>query len=125
MDDDPLAERQEFHSTRVVTGWEGQRPGPEDVARRIVIFLFGLIQLVLVLRIVLRLLDADPANRIVSTILDVSSFFATPFQGILQADTVHSGGSVLDVAAILALIGWTILEVVVLAGIRLMRTQET
>ena len=44
-----------------------------------------------------------------------------PFEGILRSDALASGGSVLDVAAVLALIGWTLLELVVLAVIRIAR----
>ena len=47
--------------------------------------------------------------------------FVAPFEGILRSDGLASGGSFLDAAAVLALIGWTLLELVVLGVIRVAR----
>jgi hypothetical protein len=91
------------------------------LASRIVIVVFGLIQLIIGLRIVLLALNAREGNDLVRVILDISQVFVAPFEGILRSDALASGGSVLDVAAILALIGWTLLELVVLAVIRVAR----
>lgn len=85
-----------------------------ETSRRIVALVFGLIQIVIGARIVLLLLDAREANALVSAILDISQVFVAPFEGILRTDTLHSAGSVLDVTAIVALVGWTILELIVL-----------
>ena len=41
-----------------------------------------------------------------------------------QTNALQAGGSVLDVAAIVALIGWTILELVILGFIRVPRPGE-
>lgn len=49
--------------------------------------------------------------------LRLDAIFVAPFQGILSSDALRSGGSVLDGAAIVAFIGWTILEFLILAGI--------
>jgi hypothetical protein len=89
-------------------------PAGSELARRIVIVIFGLIQLVIVLRIVLLLVDARTGNDIVSGILNISQVFVGPFEGILKTDALHSGGSILDVAAVVALIGWTVVEAVIL-----------
>ena len=89
-------------------------PGGAEMARRIVILIFGLIQIVIGARIVLLLLDAREANALVSGILDISQVFVAPFEGILRTDSLSAAGSVLDVTAIVALIGWTILELIVL-----------
>src|SRR5450830_383728 len=88
-------------------------PGGSEMARRIVVLVFGLIQIVIGLRIVLLLLDARTGNALVSVINDVGGVLAAPFQGILRINAVSSGGSVLDVAAVVALVGWTILELIV------------
>ena len=66
-------------------------------------------------------LNAREGNDLVRVILDISQVFVAPFEGILRSDGLASGGSVLDAAAILALIGWTLLELVVLAVIRIAR----
>jgi hypothetical protein len=92
-----------------------------EMARRIVVLVFGLIQAVIILRIVLLLLDARTGNALVSGILDISQIFVAPFAGILNVNALKSGGSVLDVAALVAIIGWTLLEVGIFAVINLFR----
>jgi hypothetical protein len=92
-------------------------PGGGEFARRVVVFLFGIVQGLIVLRIVFLLLDAREANALVSAVLNASQLFVAPFQGLLNSDALHAGGSVLDIAAIAALIGWTIVEAIVLAAI--------
>lgn len=98
-------------------------PSGVETGRRVVILLFGLIQIVIGLRVVLLLLDAREGNAIVSGILDVSQFFVGPFDGILKTNALTSGGSIFDVAAIVALVGWTILELIVLWTLGLFRRQ--
>ena len=96
-------------------------PGGSEITRRVIVFLFGLIQLVIGLRIVLLLLDARTGNALVSGILDVSKVFVGPFEGILNTNALTSGGSTLDVAAVVAFIGWTILELIVIWGVGIFR----
>ena len=45
--------------------------------------------------------------------------------GILRTNALSAGGSTLDVAAIVALIGWTILELVVLAIVNTVADRES
>ena len=89
-------------------------PGGAEMGRRIVVLVFGLIQIVIGARIVLLLLDAREANAIVSAILGISELFVAPFEGILRTDSLRASGSVLDVTAIVAFVGWTILELILL-----------
>jgi hypothetical protein len=98
-------------------------PGGSEMTRRVVVLTFGLIQLVIGLRIVLLLLDAREANGLVSAILNISQVFVFPFEGILRTDALHAAGSTLDIAAIVALIGWTIVELVVNWSIGVFRRQ--
>lgn len=100
------------------------RTSGSTLASRIVVVLFGLIQLVIALRIVLLAIDAREGNALVQAILSISQVFVAPFEGILRTDALAAGGSTLDVAAILALIGWTLLELVVLAIVRIARPGE-
>ena len=97
------------------------RPSHNETARRIVILVFGLMQLVLGLRIVLLLLDARTGNFLVSVINNLGGVLTAPFQGILQLGALSAGGSVLDVAAVVALIGWTIVELVVIWSLAIFR----
>ena len=98
-------------------------PGASEMTRRIIVLVFGLIQIVIGARIVLLLLDAREANGLVSGILNVSQLFVAPFEGILKADSLHSAGSVLDVAAILAFVGWTIIELIVIWAVGIFRRE--
>jgi len=99
-------------------------PGGSELGRRIVVLIFGLIQIVIGARIVLLLLDAREANGLVSGILNLSQIFVAPFEGILRTDALHSGGSILDVAAIVAIVGWTILELIVIWAIGIFRREK-
>jgi membrane-associated PAP2 superfamily phosphatase len=92
-------------------------PTAVEMLRRIVMFLFGLVQLVLVLRIVGLLIDANRDNAIVRFIYDTSAIFVAPFEGILNTNALHSAGAVLDVAAIVAIVGWTVVEWLIVAGL--------
>ena len=98
-------------------------PGGSELTRRIVVLVFGLIQIVIGARIVLLLLDAREANGLVSAVLNVSQFFVAPFNGILNTNALTSGGSVLDMAAILALVGWSVLELIVIWGTGIFRRE--
>jgi hypothetical protein len=90
------------------------RPSGGELARRVVVLIFGLIQILIALRIVLLLLDAREANALVKGILDLSQVFVSPFEGILRTDALRSRGSILDIAAVVAFVGWTIIELIVI-----------
>jgi hypothetical protein len=98
-------------------------PGNSEMARRIIVLVFGLIQIVIGLRIVLLLLDARTGNALVSGILDISKIFVAPFEGILNSNALTAGGSTLDVAAVVAFVGWTILELIVLWAVGIFRRE--
>jgi hypothetical protein len=106
-------------STRATT----VRPQGSELTRRVVVLIFGLIQLVIALRFVLLLLDAREANGLVSGILNISQVFVAPFDGILRTDNLHAAGSIFDLTAIVALVGWTIIEMVVLWAIGIFRRE--
>jgi hypothetical protein len=98
-------------------------PGAAEMSRRIVVLVFGLIQAVIGIRIVLLLLDAREANGLVSGILNVSQVFAAPFDGVLRTNALHSAGSVLDITAIVALVAWTVLELIVMWALGIFRRE--
>jgi hypothetical protein len=100
-----------------------ERPSGGEFARRVVVLIFGLIQVVVALRIVLLLLNAREANPIVKGILDLSQLFVAPFEGILRTDALHASGSTLDVTAIVAFVGWTILEVIAIWAVSIFRRE--
>ena len=99
----------------VVTG-----PSTGTVLRRVVTLLFGILQTLIVLRIVLLLLAANQDNGIVAFVLGVTDPFVEPFRGIFSLDTVSGRTeSVFDLGAVVALIGWTLIEALVLAVVGL------
>lgn len=100
-------------------------PSGGETTGRIVILLFGIVQVFIILRIVLLLLDAREGNGIVSFILNTSQVFVSPFNGMLNLDNLKAGGSVFDLAAVLALIGWTVLEALILAAVGIFRREPT
>ena len=98
-------------------------PSGGELASRVIVLLFGIVQVFIILRMVLLLLDAREGNDLVAFILNTSQIFVAPFNGMLNVDNLRSGGSVFDVAALLALIGWTVLEAIVLAAAGIFRRE--
>ena len=98
-------------------------PSGGEVARRIIVLVFGIVQSLIVLRLALLLLDAREGNDLVAFILSSSQLFVAPFEGILRTDALASGGSILDLAAIAALVGWTILEAIAIWIVNVFRRE--
>ena len=96
-------------------------PSPLGMIERLLVWIFGLVQLLIVLRIVMLLLAARDANPIVSFVYDVSDLLVVPFRGILGINQIAAGQTALDVAAIVAIVGWTVLELVILGLVRIFR----
>jgi len=91
-------------------------PTPGEMIRRIILLGFGILQGLIVLRVLLLLLIANQGNEVVAFILGVTDPFVEPFRGMFQLDRVSAeSGSVLDVAALVALVGWTLIEALILA----------
>ena len=61
-------------------------PSGGELGRRLVVLVFGIIQLLIVLRIVLLLLNAREGNDLVRFILDASQLFVAPFVGIFNVE---------------------------------------
>src|ERR1039458_1962661 len=76
----PTATTQSIETRRATS-----TPSGSELARRLIVLIFGLIQLVIGLRIVLLLLDARTGNDIVSTILNISQVFVAPFRSAERA----------------------------------------
>jgi hypothetical protein len=124
--DEPTTTESGALSNRTVTSRHlDVRPSNNETARRIVVLIFGLIQIVIGLRIVLLLLNAHTGNFIVSVINNLGGVLIAPFEGILRTNALSAGGSVLDVAAIVALVGWTIVEAIVIWSLAVFRHEPT
>jgi uncharacterized protein YggT (Ycf19 family) len=112
---------------RVVTEHQVIHEGPSalELARRIVGLGFGILQGLIVLRLILLLLVANRDNDIVRAILGITDPFVNPFRDMFAIDRLAASGSVLDVAAIVALIGWTLVELLVFAVLNLGARRRT
>ena len=100
-------------------GYVETGPGALYYARRIISLLFGVLAVLIILRIVLLLLVANPGNEIVDFIYSVTEPFVAPFRGIFQFDQVVSGDATLDLAALVALIGWLLIYLLIMAILRI------
>ena len=98
-------------------------PGTSEMIRRVIGLLFGLIQIVIAARFVLLLLDAREANGLVSGILNVSQLFVAPFDGVLRTNNLHAAGSIFDITAIVAFVGWSVLELIVIWAVGIFRRE--
>jgi uncharacterized protein YggT (Ycf19 family) len=107
-----------YAGERVRTTETSIRKGPSggEVIRRFVMLLFGILQGLLILRVILLLLIANPGNDVVALILNITDPFVEPFRNMFSLNRVTAdSGSVLDVTAIVALIAWTLIEALVIA----------
>ena len=94
-------------------------PTPVTIARRIVDTLFGILELLLVIRILLLALAANSGNALVDGIYSITDPFVVPFIGVFNINHVHPvGASVIDVAAIVAMVGWAVLALIIDAILR-------
>lgn len=111
---EPVVSR-DVSDDRVTTRESTYRSGPGAgvVIRRFVILLFGILQALLIIRILLLLLVANADNTVVSLVLGATDPFVEPFRGMFQLDKGIAGR--FDVAAIVALIAWTLIEALVVA----------
>jgi uncharacterized protein YggT (Ycf19 family) len=99
---------------------EPAEPGPLAYAARILSLLFGILAVLLALRILLLLLVANQTNAIVDFVYGVTEPFVAPFRGIFAIDQVTpGGGSVFDIGALVALVGWLLIYLLLMAILRL------
>jgi hypothetical protein len=87
----------------------GGGPPAAERTRRIIVLVFGLVQILIGARFILLLLDAREANGLVSGILNLSQLFVARSR-ILRTDSLNSAGSILDITAVVAIVSWTVLE---------------
>ncbi len=93
---------------------------PLAIARRIVGLLFGILIGLIVIRVILLLLGANEGNAIVDGVYGITEPFVAPFRGVFSIDTVRpTGASVIDIGALVAIVGWSLIALVVLAILRI------
>jgi hypothetical protein len=82
---------------------------------RLIWLVLGFVQAVIAIRVVLRLIGADPANAFASFIYNLSALFVWPFVGLIQDPAFN--GSALEVTSIIAmfvylLAAWGLVELI-------------
>ena len=76
--------------------------------------LFGILELLLIIRILLLALGANSGNALVDGIYNITDPFVAPFIGVFNINHVYPmGTSVIDVAAIVAMVGYAILALII------------
>ena len=111
------------HRSRVHT--EVRRP-IEAVVSRVVMFVFGVIEVLIAIRFVFTLLGANAEAGFVKLVQDSSGVFMVPFNAIFKTQSVSGATfewSALVAIAVYALIGWGIVALVRAASPR--RHSET
>ena len=93
---------------------------------RAVWLLFGVLIALIGIRILFLALGANEGNVIVDAIYGITDPFVAPFRGIFSIDQVQpTGQSVFDVAALLAIIGWTLVALLITAILRIFDRSAT
>jgi hypothetical protein len=93
---------------------------PLTIARRIVGLLFGILIGLMAIRIILLALGANEGNVIVDAVYGFTEPFVAPFRGVFSIDTVRPvGRSVFDIGALVAIVGWSLIALVILAILRI------
>lgn len=89
-------------------------------ARRVVALIFGVLVTLIALRIVLLLLGANAGNALVDGIYGITEPLVGPFRGVFSMEVIApTGANVLDIGALVAIVGWSLIAVLLLAILRL------
>jgi uncharacterized protein YggT (Ycf19 family) len=93
---------------------------PMAVARRVAALIFGVLVTLIAIRIVLLLLGANAGNGIVDAIYSITEPLVAPFRGVFSLDVIApTGVNALDIGALVALVGWSLIALLVIAILRL------
>jgi hypothetical protein len=95
--------------------------GPARRLARLVYFVFGLLEVLLLFRLVLKLLAANPSAGFTTLVYQLSDPFVALFRGVFP--TPAASGSVLELFTILAMIvyaviAWAIVQLILIVGRR-------
>jgi len=91
---------------------------------QIVYFIFGIIEALILIRLVLRLLAANPNATFTSLMYQLSYPFVAPFQGVFPSPAA-SQGSVLELSSVLAIIVYALLAYFIVRLIELAQRRRT
>jgi len=117
-DDRQESERDEYGETEVSQDKAGGRENEIGRINGIIWLLLGVLEVIIGMRVVLKLLEANPDNGFANFIYRLARVFVWPFFGLV-AEPISTSGSVLEVGSIIAmvvylLIAWGITRLVYL-----------
>jgi uncharacterized protein YggT (Ycf19 family) len=102
-------------SGRVVT-----ETSPLAPLRRTIYLIFAVLVALIGIRILFLALGANEGNVIVDAIYGITEPLVAPFRGIFSINQVRPiGESVIDLAAFIAIIGWTLVAMLIDALLRI------
>lgn len=103
-----------------------ERTDPLVYVRRVVGLIFGILIALIGIRILLLALGANEGNALVDGIYGITEPLVAPFRGVFSMDQVQPAGrSVLDIAAIVAIVGWSLIWLLIMAILRLPERSRT
>jgi uncharacterized protein YggT (Ycf19 family) len=95
---------------------------PADRAIRVVYLVLGIVEALLAIRVVLKLLAANPGAGFSSFIYGITAPFVAPFQGVFPDPATN--GSVLEVSALLAMVVWALVAWIIVRIIDMLRQRQ-
>ena len=103
------------HRERIVEDVDVNQEQRVQVYRftQLIWLLFGILEALLGLRIILKLIAANPANPFASLVFNITQLFIWPFQGLTA--TPQAGGMVLEISTLIAMlvyaiVGWALVK---------------
>jgi YggT family protein len=88
--------------------------------RHLIWLVFGVLVALIAIRFVFLALGANEGNVIVDAVYAITEPLVAPFRGIFNFDEVRPiGESVIDVAALVAIVGWALVAAVIGAILRI------
>lgn len=97
-------------------------------ANRIVYYIAGVIEVLLVFRFTLKVLGANPGSPFVAFIYSLSGFFEAPFRGIFNSAVFQSGEpsvSVLEPSTLFAILVYLVLAIGIAQLINVLTATDT
>ena len=99
-------------------------------AKRIVSVLFSAVEIILAIRLILKLLGANAGNSIIKVLYDITGIFIKLFEGIFSRVTINeASGAVFEPATLIAMvviavIAWVVLKLMTpRSGSRVVKTE--
>jgi uncharacterized protein YggT (Ycf19 family) len=97
-----------------------EETSPLVYVRRVVGLIFGIFIALIAIRVILLALGANEGNALVDGIYGITEPLVAPFRGVFSLDEVRpTGASVIDIAALVAIVGWSLIALVILAILRI------